>query len=384
MPAPPEDPDRFTDPLAARHALLVRLTAELSATESLSEVFESTARVLTDPELGYREAGVYATDPATGALRLRAGVEIDPASDETVEATLFDRDRRVGEIRVRARSRGAERPPDQAFLDAVARVAGMAFNRARLEAVSGEASAYPWIAGASAGRVDRTRTTAPELPADTLSEVYFGGEEDSRSVRWAAVFAIVAHFAAFLLIFPDFSRDLPDLTRDMVIIQRYKPPPPKEVERRPERRKATRVPIPDPTPDDIEPIEVDELDELPPTPPDIEYIAEMPDSAPMPPSWLDALAIETAGLMPPRVKHRVQPRYDRERARRGIQGTCDLQIVIDTMGRVGFARVLNGTGDEELDRLAVEAVQQWEFTPAIYDSSPVAVRAVVTISFRIY
>lgn len=224
---------------------------------------------------------------------------------------------------------------------------------------------------------------AAPAAADQLSAIYFGGH-DGRRLKWAAVVAIAAHMLLFTVMLPDFSRDLPDLTRDLMIIKRYEPPPLEQVERKQVKRAATRVPIPDPTPTELEPIMPDEDEELPDLPVDTVFIADQPLSSPLPGDFLDALDMETVNLQPPRVKHRVQPRYDRERARRGIQGSVDLQILVDAAGLVTFARVVTGSGDDELDRLALEAVRQWEFVPAVLEGTPVAVRAVVTINFRIY
>lgn len=206
-----------------------------------------------------------------------------------------------------------------------------------------------------------------------------------RRRQYAAIFAIIAHFIFFGLVFPEFDYFVPDERRQAVILRKYEPPKQRPNERKVVRKRVTPVPIPDPTPDDPEPIVLDETVFEPPiAPADAEFVADLPVSSPMPPDFLSAYDMETDNLIAPRPRRRVQPRYDRDRARRGVQGTVDIQVVINAEGLIGFAQIINGTNDDELDRLALEAVRQWEFTPAILDERPVPVRAVVTINYRIY
>jgi protein TonB len=206
-----------------------------------------------------------------------------------------------------------------------------------------------------------------------------------RRLQWAGIVAIVVHFLLFSMLFPDFDYSLPDAERQVVVLKKYKPPKQQKQERRPVKRSVTRVPIPDPTPDEPEPIQMDDTLFVPPVaPPDAVYVADLPVSSPIPPDLYAAYDMNTTDLVPPRPRRRVQPRYDRDRARRGVQGSVDIEVVINAEGFIGYASIVNGTNDEELDRLALEAVRQWEFSPAILNEQPVPVRAVVTINFRIY
>lgn len=375
---------RIPPRLAERHAVLRRLTAELAAAADTGEICQVTVDRLRDGQLGITAASVWLVDPVDGRLRIRAGDAEIAGPGEVVVTPVFAGEFVIGELRV---ARGEHGEPighdDQQLLDAVARLVDMALSRNRLAAKAAAGAPAAWMESVT-GSPGARRVQVGTIPADRLSEVYFGEDRGHRPLRWAAVVAIAAHFIAFMLVLPDLSRDLPDLSRDLTVIKRYKPPPPEQVERKQVKRTATRVPIPDPTPNDPEPIVPDEPEELPQIPVDTIYIADLPISSPLPRDFLDALDMETADLIPPTLVRRVQPRYDRDRARRGIQGSVDLQILIDDAGRVTFAQVVNSTGDEELDRLALDAVQQWEFTAAILDGVAVAVRAVVTINFRIY
>lgn len=366
--------------LAERNALFPRLTTALAATSESREICEVTTAHLRGPRLGVDRAAVLLVDPASGARQTRAGdLDVDSCED-VLSSALFDGERVIGELRIGRHGRFDGE--DQKLLDAVARLVDMSLSRSRLASLAAGASSS-WIEAVS-GASGRRPVQPAELPPDRLSALYFGEPSTRRATQWAGIAALVLHFALFTVVFPDFSRDLPDLARELVVIRRYTPPIPEKVERRQVKRTATRVPIPDPTPAELEPIVPDVEEELPELPVDTVFLADLPISSPLPAEYLDALDIDTADLQPPRVTRRVQPHYDRERARRGIQGSADVQILVDTEGRVTFARVLNSSGDEELDRLALEAVQQWEFVPAVLRGSLVAVRAVVTINFRIY
>jgi TonB family protein len=228
--------------------------------------------------------------------------------------------------------------------------------------------------------------TAGRSASGHLAEMCFAPRPGRiRRRKYAAIVAILVHFIFFGVIFPRFDYSLPDEERSAVILKKYQPPKLQQRERKVVRKRVAPVPIPDPTPDDPEPIVLDEtLFEPPIIPPDAEFVADLPVSSPMPDDFYQAYDMDTDNLIPPRPRRRVQPRYDRDRARRGVQGTVDIQVVITEQGLIGFAEVINGTNDEELDRLALEAVRQWEFSPAVLDERPVPVRAVVTINFRIY
>lgn len=219
---------------------------------------------------------------------------------------------------------------------------------------------------------------------ESVADVLFASRGESRRLRTAAIAAILVHFAIFAVVVPAHRRIFDVKSRQAVVIRRYRPPKPPEVTK-PVHKRVSRVPIPDPTPDEPELILEESLDEIvPPPDPDTEFVVTAPSSVPEPEELSAAVDMSTEGLEPPRPIRRVQPRYDPERARRGVQGRVDIQIVIDESGKVEFARVINGTEDEELDRLAVVAVRQWEFAPATLSGEAVPVRAVVTINYRIY
>jgi TonB family protein len=64
-----------------------------------------------------------------------------------------------------------------------------------------------------------------------------------------------------------------------------------------------------------------------------------------------------------------------------IQGVVILEAVLDAQGQVESVRVLRSI--PQLDRAAVEAVQQWHFTPARLNGQAVPVVMTVTVNFTL-
>jgi len=64
-----------------------------------------------------------------------------------------------------------------------------------------------------------------------------------------------------------------------------------------------------------------------------------------------------------------------------IQGVVILEAVLDAKGNVTSVRVLRSV--QTLDQAAVDAVQQWRFTPALLNGQPVPVVMTVTVNFTL-
>ena len=90
----------------------------------------------------------------------------------------------------------------------------------------------------------------------------------------------------------------------------------------------------------------------------------------------------SVGMTRPEVLHSVQPRYSELARRAGVQGTVIVEATIDQQGRVTDVRVLRGL-PMNLDRAAVEAIQQWRFKPAMMGDHPVKVYYTLTVNFTI-
>jgi len=90
-----------------------------------------------------------------------------------------------------------------------------------------------------------------------------------------------------------------------------------------------------------------------------------------------------AGMKPPVVVSRVDPRYTESARKVGLQGVVIVEAVIDEHGRVTNVKVLRGL-PLGLEEAAVAAVKQWRFDPATtLDGRPVKVYYNLTINFRV-
>jgi protein TonB len=81
--------------------------------------------------------------------------------------------------------------------------------------------------------------------------------------------------------------------------------------------------------------------------------------------------------------YKPEPPYSEEARKAKYQGTVVLWIVVDTVGNVTDARVVKPLG-LGLDEKALETVRTWKFKPALRNGSPVPVRVMVEVSFRLF
>jgi TonB family protein len=189
-------------------------------------------------------------------------------------------------------------------------------------------------------------------------------------------------------VFPTFnaSSDEDDVRRPRVYkLQQvlFETPEP-QVRRSIPKPKARRIPIPDPTPDDPEPIVLD--DEAPTEDlPEFDIPAMdastvwIPDAPPGP--AIGPVRVEGDVLAPKRV-FAPQPEYPEEARLARVQGVVILETIIDTLGAVTKVKVLKGL-PAGLTEAAVKAVSDWRFNPAMLNGEPVAVYYLVTVSFTV-
>jgi protein TonB len=60
-----------------------------------------------------------------------------------------------------------------------------------------------------------------------------------------------------------------------------------------------------------------------------------------------------------------------------------LEVVIGKDGKVIFARVVSAQVHPEFAKAAIQAVEQWTFTPTLLNGAPVEVTMTASISFRL-
>ncbi len=81
--------------------------------------------------------------------------------------------------------------------------------------------------------------------------------------------------------------------------------------------------------------------------------------------------------------YKPEPPYSEQARKAKYQGTVVLWIVVDAQGNVTQAQVVKPLG-MGLDENALRTVKTWKFKPALRNGSPVPVRVMVEVSFRLF
>ena len=89
------------------------------------------------------------------------------------------------------------------------------------------------------------------------------------------------------------------------------------------------------------------------------------------------------GVSAPIPIYKPEPAYSEEARKAKYQGTVVLWIIVDASGGVTDCRVVKPLG-LGLDEKAVETVKTWKFKPALKNGTPVPVRVMVEVSFRLF
>ena len=87
------------------------------------------------------------------------------------------------------------------------------------------------------------------------------------------------------------------------------------------------------------------------------------------------------GMTAPVKTKDVRPGYPQSALSSRTQGTVIIEALLDTMGKVGRARVVSKPS--VLDAAALNAVLQWEFQPATRNGAPIAVAMTSTVTFSL-
>lgn len=211
------------------------------------------------------------------------------------------------------------------------------------------------------------------------------GEGKVKSI--AIGIAVAIHIIMLLINFPEWKTVLtPDKKDNVIVVKKYVPPPPQIERQQVVREKVTRkTPVPDPTPDEPEPIREPEPDILPePLPPDMEFVIGVPDISAPPPTG--PLIAGTGGVTNPVLipESRVQPEYPELARVARVEGNVIIQAVIHKDGTVGEVEVLRCNRPSlGFEPAAIEAVKKWRYKPAMQGDRPVDVYFTVVVDFTL-
>jgi TonB family protein len=227
-------------------------------------------------------------------------------------------------------------------------------------------------------------TPVGDLASGDLATFAMEYDEDNKKLRWALLIAAALHLGIFLIHLPEMvqAEAKPAEKPKVYVVQqlRFKPPPPQQQQQELLKPRAKKVPIPDPTPDEPEPIRIVE---------EVEQDIDIPiDDAAIgipegPPPSEETGPIQVGGdVRAPEKISAPQPQYTEIARKARIQGVVIVQAIIDKAGNVTNVKVLKGL-PMGLEEAAVEAIKQWRFKPATLNGRPVTVYYNLTVNFKL-
>jgi protein TonB len=103
-------------------------------------------------------------------------------------------------------------------------------------------------------------------------------------------------------------------------------------------------------------------------------------AAPPPPQKVYTIG---GDIKEPKLLNRVEPTYPAVAKAAKMQGPVYVQAIIGVDGRVKDAKVVGGAPFPPLQTAAVEAVQQWVYSPTLLNKQPVEVQLSVQVIFKL-
>jgi protein TonB len=107
-----------------------------------------------------------------------------------------------------------------------------------------------------------------------------------------------------------------------------------------------------------------------------------PPPPPPPPAPKPTGPVRVGGqITTPALVKRVEPTYPPVAVAAKLTGTVILEVIVDEQGGVRDVTVLRSVG--ALDRAAIEAVKQWQYTPLVLNGIPTPFVVTVTLNFSL-
>ncbi len=234
-----------------------------------------------------------------------------------------------------------------------------------------------------AAEANRKTGAAGDTAGGAFSTFALEYEEDNKKLKWAIVIAVIFHLVLFIIQLPKMAEGAikkADKPKVYVVQQiRFKPPPPQKQQDLLKPR-ARKVPIPDPTPDEPEPIRVVEEVQQDLDVPVDDAVIGIPQGPP--PVEPEGPILVGGDVKPPERVYSPQPAYTEIARRARVQGVVIVQAIIDKQGNVTNVKVLKGL-PMGLEEAAVDAIKQWKFKPATLNGKPVTVYYNLTVNFKL-
>jgi TonB family protein len=225
----------------------------------------------------------------------------------------------------------------------------------------------------------------PQLPP-TVHEIIAREESrDARWTRWSIGIALVAHLVLFVVHWPEMAVAQSEGKQEkpkIFPVRNYKfERPPRQVQQQIPRPRTQRIPIPDPTPDDPEPLANDsDIEELPYV--DGPWVIGDHD-VPPPPEPTGPVVYKIGGEVTKPVKIAgPDPVYPTAAIHARIKGTVVLECLIDAAGNVVEIKTVHGL-PLGLTESATDAVRKWRFRPSTLNDRPVEVIYLLSVHFNL-
>ncbi len=109
-------------------------------------------------------------------------------------------------------------------------------------------------------------------------------------------------------------------------------------------------------------------------------VGGLPEAPPPPPPPPEPVRVG-GNISPPTKTKDVPPTYPRVAQAARVQGIVILEAIIGPSGRVTEVKVLRSV--PLLDEAAIQAVEQWEYTPTLLNGVPVPIIMTVTVNFTL-
>lgn len=210
-------------------------------------------------------------------------------------------------------------------------------------------------------------------------------KEEKKNFYIALAIAIILHIILAFIHFPKAKYTLSALeekNKKVIVIKppKFKPP---EQQKQPEIPKPPKkIPIPDPTPDEPEPIR--ELVQIEEEIKIDDFIIGIPEDIPPPPEDNKPVIVGGDVQAPVRLTE-LNPIYPEAARKARIEGNVILQLTIDKNGNVIDVKVLRGL-PMGLTEVAVEEAKKQKFKPAYRLSTKLPVDCIftLTVSFRLH
>jgi len=233
---------------------------------------------------------------------------------------------------------------------------------------------------------DHARTIRSEdrvsIESFCCAETFHTG--DKRIKRIAFGVALLLHVTILFISFPELEQIVPEKPKNAFVVRPYVPQPPEIVRREvPQVDLQRRIPVPDLTPEEPEPILEPELVIKPERfPPDMTFLIGPPATPPPSgPLVVDGHRVTS----PERIEESaVKPVYPEIARLARAEGRVIVQAVILKDGTVADVQVLSCTRPGmEFEEAAIEAVKQWRYMPAMQGGRPVDVYFTVVVEFEL-